>query len=306
MPTLQQLKYLVAVAETGHFRRAAEVCNVSQGTLSGQLKELETKLGSILVERTRARVVMTPLGDTIVTHARRALREVAEIRSLAAHHEGALQSTIKLGVVPTLGPYLLPLIVPDVHQNHPKLKLYVREGLCAPLLERLDSGALDLLFFPLPVGAPGYTVRPLFREPLQLVMPADHALAAAAAIAPQSLRGKTILALERGHRLSEQVHDIGAELGAHPSPEYEGTSLDSLRQMVGTGMGLSLMPTLYVRSELADQDLVASRPFEGPQPERTIGMVWRRGAARERDYLELGRDIREILRRRAPCVTVLD
>ncbi len=305
MPTLQQLRYLVAVSETGHFRRAAEACNVTQPTLSGQLKELENKLGTVLVERTRARVVVTPLGELIVGHARNALREVEEIRSLALLHKGNLQSTIKVGVVQSLGSYLLPLIVPDLHKSHPKLKLYVREGLSDHLLDSLGTGGLDMLFFPLPIREADYETRSIFREPLQVVMPHDHRFASEESIAPHMLQGETILALERGHKLFEQVQRICTQFGAHLSQDYEGTSLDTLRQMVGMGMGLSLLPSLYVRSEVTHQDIVVARPFRGTPPSRTIGMVWRQRTAREGEFLELSQEICSILRRGAPEVTVL-
>lgn len=305
MPTLQQLRYLVAVSETGHFRRAAEMCHVTQPTLSAQLKELEAKLGAILIERSRSRVVMTALGDVIADHARRALQEVEDIRSLAQLHKGSLQSTIKVGVVQSLGSYLLPLLVPDLHKSHPKLKLYVREGLPAHLLDSLGSGALDMLFFPLPIRDAEFETRSIFREPLHVVMPHDHEFAAEEAVAPEVLKGETILALERGHRLFEQVERICEQYGARLSHDYEGTSLDTLRQMVGMGMGLSLLPALYVKSEVAHQDMVLARPFRGTPPSRTIGMVWRQRTARKGEYLELSQEIRAILKRRAPEVTVL-
>ncbi len=151
MPTLQQLRYLVAVADTGHFRRAAERCHVTQPTLSAQLKELESKLGSVLIERARGKAVVTPLGDQVVQHARAALREVSDIKTLSQLQGGKLNSTIKVGVVQSLGSYLLPVVVPDLHKTHPRLKLYVREGLPHTLLEALGTGALDVLFFPLPI-----------------------------------------------------------------------------------------------------------------------------------------------------------
>ncbi|MFN3260130.1 MAG: LysR substrate-binding domain-containing protein [Pikeienuella sp.] len=304
MPSLQQLRYLVAVTETRHFRRAAEACHVSQPTLSAQLKELETRLGAVLVERNRSRVVITPLGESVAAHARRALREVDEIRTLAALHHGTLRSTIKVGVVQSLGSYLFPLIVPELHESHPSLKLYVREGLADHLLQGLSSGALDLLLFPMPVRGAEFDSLSLFREPLLVAMPADHPLAAVDAIVPEMLRGETILALEPGHRLYEQVRRICDQCGAHLSHDFEGTSLDTLRQMVAMGMGLSLLPALYVKSEVAHQDIVLARPFRNAPPSRTIGMAWRRSTAREAEFQELATAISAILRRRAPEVFV--
>ncbi|MEM9268563.1 MAG: hydrogen peroxide-inducible genes activator [Pseudomonadota bacterium] len=305
MPTLQQLRYLLALQETGHFRRAAEACHVTQPTLSGQLKELETKLGATLVERTRSRVVITPLGEEVVAHGRRALREVQEIRALAQLHKGRLQTTIKVGVVQSLGSYFVPLIIPDLHESHPQLKLYLREGLPSSLVQSLNTGALDLLFFPLPIRERDFETRALFREPLHVVMPRDHRYAQMEVIEPELLKGETILALERGHRLFEQVQRICDQYGAHLSHDYEGTSLDTLRQMVGMGMGLSLLPALYVKSEVAHQDIVVARPFQGTAPARTIGMVWRQSTARAEEFQELGDQIVASLRRRAPEISIL-
>ncbi len=305
MPTLQQLRYLTALADTLHFRRAAEMCHVTQPTLSAQLKELEAKLGAQLVERSRTRVIITPLGRDIVERARRALREVDEIHTLAARSLSHLQSTIRIGVVQSLGSYLLPLIVPGLHESHPDLKLYMREGLPDFLLQGLSDGNLDLLFFPLPVNQADFESLSIFREPIQVVLPHDHPFASDTEIAPEMLRGETILSLEPGHKLYEQVRRICEQYGADLSRDYEGTSLDTLRQMVAMGMGLSLMPALYVKSEVAHQDIVVARTFRGTPPSRTIGMVWRKGTAREDEFRELAAQICEILKTRAKEVVVL-
>lgn len=305
MPTLQQLRYLVAVADTRHFRRAAERCNVTQPTLSAQLKLLEEKLNATLVERGGSRILLTPLGAEIVARARAALNEVEEIRALAQLQGGNLASTIRVGVVQSLGSYLMPLIVPDLHQSHPRLKLYIREGLPANLLNSLKDGALDLLFYPLPVKETDFETLPLFREPLSVVVPQDHPFTTEQAVRAEMLKGETIMALEAGHRLNEQVERICDRYGARVSNDFAGTSLDTLRQMVAMGMGVSLLPALYVKSEVATQNLVAALPFEGVPPSRTVGMVWRRTSVRGAEYGELGDEIRKILSERAKEVTVL-
>ncbi len=305
MPTIQQLRYLAALTETRHFRRAAEACHVTQPTLSAQLKELEAKLGSQLVERSRSRVVITPIGEAIADHARTVLREVEEIRALAALHRGTLQRTIKVGVVQTLGSYLLPLIVPDLHESHPQLKLYVREGLPNHLFDALASGGLELLLCPLPIRGSEFEAWPLFREPILTVVPRDHPFADSEEIAPELLQGETVLALAPGHRLYEQVARVCEQYGAHLSHDFEGTSLDTLRQMVAMGMGLSLMPALYVKSEVAHQDIVVARPFRGTPPSRTIGMVWRSSTSRAGEFRELAAEISEVLGRKAPEVSLI-
>ncbi len=305
MPSFQQLRYLVAVADQLHFRRAAEACNVTQPTLSAQIKELELRLGATLVERSRSKVIMTPTGKEIAERGRRILREVSEIHTIAKSRQSLMSSVIRIGVVQTVGSYFLPLVIPDLHKTYPKLGLYIREGLPDLLLRNLEDGALDLLFFPLPVNRAELETQSLFREPIQVVMPIDHRLAAEPEIDPVMLRGETVLSLERGHRLYELVRTISDDYGVELSHDYEGTSLDTLRQMVATGMGLSLMPALYVKSEVAHQDLVVARPFRGTAPSRTIGMVWRKGTSREVEFRLLSNLVCTSLSERAPEVTVL-
>ncbi len=305
MPTLKQLRYLVAVAETLHFRRAAELSHVSQPTLSGQLRELEDRLGVQLVERSRSRVILTPLGREIADRAKTVLRDVQDVVELAKQGQSPLGGTIRVGVLQSLGPYFLPHILPELHRRYPDLKLYVREGLPAALLERLDDGKFDLLFFPLPVqGAELRSVR-LFREPLWVVVPGEHRLAGREAIQRSDLEGETFLTLERGHRLHDQVRALCEQYGAMLSLDYEGTSLDTLRQMVAMGMGLSLLPALYVRSEVLHDRQVVAREMKSRAPYRMIGMVWRRHSARQEEYETLADQIREILKKRDLPITVM-
>lgn len=306
MPTLQQFRYLVAVADTLHFRRAAQKVNVTQPTLSTQLRELEDKLGVQLVERSRSGVTLTPLGQEVAVRARALLRDAADIATLARRGANPLASTIRVGVVGSLGSYFLPLVLPSLHAAYPDLKFYVREGTAEDLLTRLRDGALDLLFFPTPMDDPALHVAPLFHEPLLIVLPIDHALASRSVVDRAALRGETVMTLEAGHRLHDTVADLCLETGAHLSLDYEGTSLDTLRQMVATGLALSVLPALYVRSEVAREDLVTARPLSDPAPGRDIGMVWRYTAAQSEAFTELAGTIRDILRRIAPEVRVID
>ena len=305
MPSIQQLRYLVSLTETRHFRRAADACHVTQPTLSAQLKELERKLGVALVERSRSHVIITPTGTAVAAIARRILRDLDEIHAVSASGRASLESTIRIGVVPTLGSYFLPLIVPDIHALYPRLGLYLREGVPRTLRRDLENGGLDLLFFPMPVGAAALDTQSLFREPIHVAVPVDHRLAAETAIGHDMLAGETILALEPEHKLYEQVRAICEDVGAALSHDYAGTSLDTLRQMVAMGMGISLLPALYVKSEVARERLVVARPFARRAPTRTIGMVWRRGTVREAEYRELAGDICRILKETAPEITVL-
>ncbi|MFP7674120.1 LysR substrate-binding domain-containing protein [Marivita sp. S0852] len=305
MPTIQQLRYLVAVADHLHFRRAAETCNVTQPTLSAQIKDLEVRLGTTLVERSRSKVMMTSTGKEISERGRRILREVAEIHGIAKSQQSVLSSVIRIGVVQSVGSYFLPLVIPDLHAQYPKLGLYVREGLPDVLLSGLEDGSLDLLFFPLPLNRIELEAQSLFREPIQVVVPVDHRLANEPEIDPAMLKGETILSLEPGHKLYELVRKISDDYGVELSHDYEGTSLDTLRQMVATGMGVSLMPALYVKSEVTHQDLVVARPFRGTPPSRTIGMIWRKGTSREDEFRLLAEIICATLSDRAPEITVL-
>lgn len=305
MPSLQQFRYLVAVADTLHFRRAAEAVNVTQPTLSAQLRELELRLGVQLVERTRARVVMTPIGAEIAARARRILREVADIRDLAREAQRPLAGTIRVGVVQSLGSYLLPHLIPDLHEGFPDLRLYVREGLAGALLQRLDEGSVDFVFYPLPLNRADLVIVPLFEEPLLVVLPRGHRLAQSPEIRRDALRGETILTLEPGHSLYEQVRGLAEDYEASVSHDFEGTSLDTLRQMVAMGLGISLLPVLYVRSEVERESLVVARPMAGDQPSRTIGMVWRQGSARDAEFRDLSQIVAGILNGRVPELTVL-
>jgi len=305
MPTLQQLRYFVSVAETRHFRRAAEACHVTQPTLSAQLKELEAKLGTQLIERTRGAVIVTPVGDQVYNLARGILRDVEEIRAVTASRHAMLDRTIRVGVVQSSGSYLLPFVVADLHDRHPGLALYIREGTPQALLQMLGDGTLDLLILPLPLGRKDFDSVSMLREPLLAVMPRDHPLAQYDSLPPALLRGETILSLEPGHRLDELVRGICEDNGAVLSHDYEGTSLDTLRQMVAMGMGLSLMPALYVRSEVRSRDAVVARPLRKHAPSRTVGMVWRRGTSLETEYRSLATDICDILRQRTEEVTIL-
>ena len=305
MPTLQQFRYLVAVADTLHFRRAAEMVHVTQPTLSAQLRELEGKLGVQLVERSRAGVTLTPVGAEVAARARAVLRDVEDIVGLARAGADPLAGTVRVGVVGSLGSYFLPLVIPALHEAYPPLTFYVREGLAADPMGRLRDGALDLLFFPVPVEGPGLHVEPLFHEPLLMVLPSEHPLARRPVIPRGALRGETVMTLETGHRLHDTVAALAEEVGATLSLDYEGTSLDTLRQMVATGLGLSVLPALYIRSEVAREKLVVARPLSDPAPGRDIGMIWRATAARGEAFAELAQVIRRTLAAEAPEVRVI-
>lgn len=294
MPNLRQLEYLVAIADAGHFRRAAERVNTSQPTLSEQLKALETRLGAQLVERTRSRVVMTPLGLQIVQIARRMLGDAAEIRALAASGGRELAGVLRLGMPPTIGPYLLPQVIPQLHARYPDLKLYVREELPNRLPGELDEGLHDLIITPLPLRGSELHAFPLFREPLYLLVGADHPMADRTSVRKSDLEGQDVLALGPGHQLHDVVLALCSELGAKLRFDYEGTSLDMLREMVATGLGVTFMPGLYAQTMLARDTSVKQLEIEGRSVYRTIGMAWRKSSERGATYTQLAEMFRSI------------
>lgn len=305
MPTLKQLRYLVAISETLHFRRAAESVHVSQPTLSAQLKELEDRLGVQLVERSRSRVILTPIGKAVATRASSVLRDVQDIIDMTKIGQSLLGGVIRVGFLPTLGPYLMPIVLEPLRESYPHLRLYPREGMADQLLRLLEDGNLDLLILPLPVRGHALRSERLFREPLSIVAPRDHPLAASKSVDHKALASQTVLALETGHRLHDQVRALCDQHGAYLSLDYDGTSLDTLRQMVGMGFGISLMPELYVRSEVAKDPSVRAVSLGRKAPTRTNGMVWREHSARAEEFMMLATAIRETLRDRSVGVQVV-
>lgn len=296
MPSMQQLRYLVAIADTLNFSRAAEMSHVTQPTLSMQLKEMEARLGVQLVERTRARVLLTPVGQDIARRARAILSELSDIREIAAIHDPtALQTTLQVGVVQTVGAYVLSVAMPDLQQSFPDLRIAIREGRLEDLPQRLLEGAHDILLLPSGPAHPEIASERVMREPLHLVLPANHPLAAKAAIAPEDLQGETILTMERGHRIYDQIAQLCREVGAVHASDYAGTTLDTLRLMVTTGMGMSLLPALYVRSDVIREQLVVARPLTRAAPVRDLTMCWRRSSPRAASYARLAQVIKASL-----------
>ena len=298
--TLRQLRYLAALSRTLNFRRAAEACGISQPSLSQQLAGLEAALGVRLAERGGGAVTMTPAGREVAARATVILDEVQALRDLT--DQDGLVGTLKLGVKPTLGPYLLPHVVRTLHAERPDLGLVVREGAQADLERELAEGVHDLVLAQLPVSSTDLTVTRLFREPLSLAVAADHPLAAKTTFAPEDLSGLPVLSLGAGYHLHDQVVALCQEHGALPRRDYEGTSLDALRQMVAMGMGATFLPALYVASEVREAGDVAILSPRRPIT-RSIGLVWRRSAGTPPAHLALAEHIRATIVRQFPGVT---
>jgi len=278
--TLRQLHYLQALASTGHFRRAAERVGVSQPSLSAQINLLEQRLGFDLVERGGSAAILTPRGRDIVERARRILADVQALEDSAHDDAQGLNGTVRLGVSPTLGPYLMPHVVARLHRDHPSLKLHVREGSPDELMRDLASGVHDTVLVQLPVVGNDFIVERLFRETLLLAMAADDPLAERDAIDSSDLSGRGLLTLSPRYKMTEQIIALCELVGAHVLRDYEGTSLDAVRQMAGMGMGLALLPSLYIRAEIREERDVVVRAIKGRDLYREMGLVWRRGAGR--------------------------
>ena len=297
MINLRQLQCLVAVSDTLHFRRAAERLNLSQPALSAQITQLENQLGVVLLERSRRKVLLTPLGREVQTRAKAILRDVAELEETIRHHgQTPLSGTLRVGVLRTLGPYLLPHILPQMRAHFPDLKLYLREEPRERLLAELALGELDIaLISAAPTSDDHLTVMPLFDEPLWLILPLGHRLENQNAVHDHQLAGEHLIMLEVGDGIRAPALALCQRSGAAPHPDFHATSLDSLRQMVATGLGTTLLPALYVQAEAFADEQIAVRPFADQAPSRPIHIVWRRTTARSDEYRLFTQLIRENL-----------
>jgi LysR family hydrogen peroxide-inducible transcriptional activator len=291
MPTLRQFQYLVAVADHRHFGRAAQAAGASQPTLSHQLRALESRLGVTLVERRTHGAELSPIGREIAERARQVLVQVKDIRDLAERASESLAGTLRFGVSPTLGPYLMPPVIAALHRAQPDLRFYMREGIPDLQAMELVKGAIDMLLGPLPIEGENLTIEPLFREPLIMVAPPDHPLATQGKISKTDLYNAPVLSLDRRHHLHRDVAEQCRIHGMHLLQDYEGTSLDSVRQMVASGLGLAILPALYVRSELSHGGDIAQLQIEDWTASRSIGIAWRTGAGFADEYLAVAERI---------------
>lgn len=291
-PTLRDLSYVVALADHGHFGRAAAACNISQSTLSTQIKKLEQDLGLTLFERTTQSVSVTDIGLDIVGRARRILAEVDAIGSLGRDQASPLVGMFRLGVIPTLGPYLLPWLVPALKASYPELRLSVREDLTTPLLERLSANRLDAVLVALPIHEPGIDTMPMFDEPFRFAEPRHDGPPATGIMDEADLRNRRLLLLTEGHCLRDQALAICGTSDAELDGDFRATSLETIVQMVATGLGSTLLPAMACGGESARG--VTTRPLP-PGVERRIGLAWRRGNAHIRDIHLLGDVVRNNL-----------
>ncbi|MBT8412261.1 MAG: LysR family transcriptional regulator [Octadecabacter sp.] len=285
MITLRQMRYLTAVADTLNFSRAAEMCFVTQPTLSAGIKELEDRLGVQLIERTRHSVLLTPVGEDITTRARQLLLDAAEIEAVAKAHRNPSEGDLKLGSIPTIGPYLLPHRLPAIRKAYPDLRLYLREEMTESLIEGLNAGRLDLILIALPFDTGALEIMPLFEDGYQLATPADWPVPDDVEMLTE---GGQLMLLEKGHCL--QRHALAAYPGRILSVQdsFSATSLTTLIAMVSEGLGVTLLPNLAVKAGVLGDSDVRLTPLPDACPRRVV-LAWRPGSARDVLFRELGK-----------------
>lgn len=274
---LRDLRYLVAVAEHRHFGRAAEACFVSQPTLSTQLKKLEEFLGVVLVERNNRQVMLTPVGETIVAQAERVLRETNQLVGIAEAHRDPYGGDFRLGVIPTIAPYLLPKILNPLRKAFPELRLQLTESQTAVLMQLLKGGELDAAILALPVEDDHVEAQLLYREPFFMAVSKQHPHAKRKTVDLKDLDGEDVLLLEDGHCLRDQALAVCSSNNAVENTNFRATSLETLRQMVAANVGVTLMPELAMGGRVAGISYV---PFKGKPPAREVGLCWRATSTR--------------------------
>ncbi len=280
--TLTELRYLVALSETGHFRKAAEQCNVSQPTLSIAIKKLEEELGISLFERARHKVATTPTGERIVEQARTVLRETQNLRQLAELGKDPLGAMLSVGAIYTVGPYLFPRLVSRLQQLAPKMPLFIEENYTASLRGKLSSGELDAIFVALPFTETDVVTRTLYEEPFVVLLPQDHVLAGQTQIDSSALAAHRVLLMGEGHCFRDQVLEACPglqqalrESHAQGNAVVEGSSLETLKHMVASGLGITVLPQSAAREATYGEHTLAVRPFVDPAPKRSIALAWR-------------------------------
>ncbi len=282
---IRAIQYLVTLADVRHFSKAAELCHVSQPTLSTQIRKLEEELDVQLVERSPRQVMLTRVGEEIVERGRTMLAEMEAMRAIARRSRDPHSGTLRLGLFPTLAPYLLPHVIPAVRERFPRLTLRLYEEKTADIINMLEQGRLDAGLMALPVPADNLVTRTLFEEPFHIALPEQHRLARREAIRMEDLEDEELLLLEDGHCLRDQALEVCQMAGAHEKLDFHATSLETLRQMVAANTGITLIPLLALKPPVARTENLVTRPFAEPGPKRSIAMVWRKSSA-VGDFLE--------------------
>ncbi len=284
--TLTELKYIVAVARERHFGRAAEACFVSQPTLSVAIKKLEEELGTLLFERRSNEVTPTAVGERIVAQAQRVLDEAALVREIAKQGKDPLNGALRLGVIYTIGPYLLPALVRQLLKDAPKMPLLINENLTVRLIELVKNGEIDVAILALPLPETGLMIQPVYDEPFMVAIPRGHDWSARKAVAAEDLKRETMLLLGTGHCFRDQVLEVCPELSRFSlaaegmQKTFEGSSLETIRQMVASGVGVTVMPVTSVPEKPPRDSLIQYKPFKAPAPDRRVVLMWRKSFTR--------------------------
>ena len=298
---LRDLEYLVAIGELKHFRKAAEECFVSQPTLSGQLKKLETHLGIQLVERSTRNVFLTPMGEEIVRRSRVILDDVASIENLGKTYSDPMEGTVNIGLIPTIAPYLLPLILEYINKTYPQLEIILHEVQTELMLKKLSGGALDAGILATPIETRGFDEITLYTEPFYVAINKKHPLASKKKINKKDLQGETILLLEEGHCLRGQALDVCSDNMTKERKDFKGTSLETIRHMVAAGIGITLIPQTAVDyKNLMKNSSIVYLPFEEPAPARRVGLLSRVTSSRKICFQKLANSIQSITKTEFP------
>ncbi|HZN24640.1 MAG TPA: LysR substrate-binding domain-containing protein [Burkholderiales bacterium] len=304
--TLTELRYIVALARERHFGRAAEKCFVSQPTLSVAVRKLEDELGVTLFERGGAEVTVTPVGSRIVEQAQRVLEEAATIKNIAIEGKDELATPLRFATIYTIGPYLMPLLIPLLHKRAPRMPLIIQENYTARLSELLKTGEVDVAVLSLPFSEPGIITQAVYDEPFRVLVPATHPWARKTRIPAADLCRENLLLLSSGNCFREQVLQTcaGIERATNDGIQHslEGSSLETIRHMVASGVGITVVPAAAAEARTAENRLTAVKPFTAPVPSRRVALAWRRSFPRSR-AVELVREA--ILACKLPGVTML-
>ena len=295
LPSPRQLRYLVAIADTGGFGRAAQRCNVTQSTLSAGIKELETTLGATLVERGRKGVSFTPVGEQVLERARRLLAEAEDLVELAKGSGEPLVGPLRVGVIPTVAPYLLPKLLPRLRRRFPRLQPFLVEERTASLVEQLEGGTIDVALLAFPYELPRLAAFDCFEDRFLFAAPKDHPLLASRAVKLDELSGETVLLLAEGHCLREHALSVCRFDARDQARAVEATSLSTLIQMVDSGLGVTLLPKLAVDAGALRGTRIETRPVTDREALRRIGLAWRPSSARAAHYRLLGEAIRDVV-----------
>ena len=292
LPTIKQLQYLVALHQSGHFGRAADACFVSQSTLSAGIRELESLLGVTLVERSRRVVRFTPLGNQVVAKAHRLLREAEELSELVQSAGKPLVGELRMSVIPTIAPFLLPRMLPRLRQERPQLKLFLREETSDAAIESLHQGRADCVLLALPYATGEVEHERICDDPLLVAFPKDDPRDPPGVILPGTIDQGRLLLLEDGHCLREHALAACDRPGLRASATMIGTSLHTLVQMVDNGLGLTMLPQMAVDAGILNGTNIIARPLQSDHASREIALVWRRNSPRGEDFRLLARELR--------------